>query len=120
MSQQRILQFEYQQSLVQESDRPGWSEEISVSVRILSEALTSGWYRERFGSRGNDFVILLAIAMHARPLKGDDLELLVRLGMATPQDEDRLYARVSDVALADELGMSRMTIARATERLAAE
>jgi hypothetical protein len=37
--------------------------------------------------------------------------------MATLEDDGRLYARVSDVALADELGMSRMTIARATERL---
>jgi hypothetical protein len=117
MTQQRVLQFEYQQSLVQESDRPGWSEEISVSVRILSEALTSGWYRERFSGRGNDFVILLAIAMHARPLKGDDLNLLIQLGMASPDDEGRLYARVTDMGLADELGMSSKTILRATERL---
>src|SRR4030065_158556 len=104
MTQQRVLQFEYQQSLVQDSDRPGWSEEVTVSVRLLSDALTSGWYRERFGNKGNDFVILIAIAMHARPLKGEDLALLVGLGMATPEDDGRLYARVTDLALADELG----------------
>ena len=117
MTQQRVLQFEYQQSLVQDSDRVGWSESITVSVRLLSEAITSGWYRTQFAARGNDFVILLAIAMHARPLKGEDLKMLVNLHMATPEDEGRLYARVSDVALADELGMSRMTIARAAGRL---
>ena len=120
MTQQRVLQFEYQQSLVQDSDRPGWSEDITVSVRLLSDALTSGWYRERFGGKGNDFVILIAIAMHARPLKGEDLALLVRLGMATPEDDGRLYARVTDLALADELGMSAKTIMRATERLMEE
>ena len=65
MTRQRVIQFEYLQSLLQDSDQPGWSEDVSVSVRILSEALTSGWYRERFASRGNDFVILLTIAMHA-------------------------------------------------------
>ena len=117
MTQQRVLQFEYQQSLVQNSDRVGWSENVSVSVRLLSEAITSGWYRTQFAGRGNDFVILLAIALHARPLKGEDFIMLVNLHMATPEDEGRLYARVSDVALADELGMSRMTIARATGRL---
>ena len=117
MTQQRVLQFEYQQSLVQNSDRVGWSENVSVSVRLLSEAITSGWYRTQFAGRGNDFVILLAIAMHARPLKGEDFKMLVNLHMATPEDEGRLYARVSDVALADELGMSRMTIARAAGRL---
>jgi hypothetical protein len=120
MTQQRVLQFEYQQSLVQDSDRPGWSEEVTVSVRLLSDALTSGWYRERFGNKGNDFVILIAIAMHARPLKGDDLALLVRLGMATSEDDGRLYARVTDLALADELGISAKTILRATQRLMEE
>ena len=120
MTQQRVLQFEYQQSLIQDSDHSGWSENVTVSVRLHSEAITSGWYRTQFAGRGNDFVILLAIAMHARPLKGDDLKMLVNLHMATLEDEGRLYARVSDVALADELGMSRMTIARAERRLAVD
>jgi hypothetical protein len=120
MAQQRVLQFEYQQSLLLDSERSGWSENFSVSVRLLSEAITSGWYRARYSSHGNDFVILLAIAMHARPLKGDDLDMLVNLHMVKSSDEGRLYARVSDVALADELGMSRTTVARACQRLAAD
>jgi len=120
MALDRVLQFEYQQCLLQDSSRPGWSEEVTVSVRLLSQAITTGWYRDRFASHGNDLIILLAIAMHSRPLQGEDLKLLVSLHMATPADEGRLYAKVSDVALADELGMSRMTIARSTQRLAAE
>lgn len=120
MALERVLQFEYQQCLLQDSSRPGWSEEVSVSVRLLSQAITTGWYRERFASHGNDFIILLAIAMHARPLQGEDLKMLMNLEMATLADKGRLYARVSDMALADELGMSRMTISRATKRLAAE
>ena len=117
MNSQRVLQFEYQQSLLYHSEAPGWSEILEVSVRILSAAISSGWYRERFGSRGNDFVVLLAVAMHARPLKGDDLKLLVSLGMAKPEDEGRLYARVTDLGMAQELGMSSKTIQRAAERL---
>jgi hypothetical protein len=50
-------------------------------------------------------------------LRGEDLKLLVSLGMARPEDEGRLYARVSDKGLAAELGMSRDTIARCAERL---
>ena len=117
MTRQRVLQFEYQQALVHESSHPGWSESLEISVRILAAAIYSGWYSENFGSRGNDFVVLLAIAIHARPLKGDDLKLLVDLGMAKPEDEGRLYARVTDMGLAAELGMSRDTVARAAERL---
>lgn len=120
MASQQVIQFEYQQSLSYASDRSRWSESISVAVRIMSEAITSGWYCQEFGNRGNDFVILISIAMHARPLKGSDLELLIKLNMASPDDEGRLYARVSDKALADELGMNRITISRATERLAAD
>jgi hypothetical protein len=120
MALQRVLQFEYQQCLVQDSNRPGWSEDVTVSVRLLSQAISTGWYRTCFASRGNDLIILLAITMHARPLHGDDLKMLINLHMATSDDEGRLYARVSDVAMADELGMSRMTIARATRRLAAQ
>ena len=118
MSRQSVIQFEFQQSLVQESDRSPWSEKVSVSVRLFAEAITSGWYRNQFSSRGNDFVVLLAIAMHARPLQGDDLAMLVGLKMALPEDAGRLYTRISDVALADELGMSRITIARAVRNLA--
>lgn len=120
MSKQRVVQFEYQQALVQESGSPRWSEELNISVRILSEALTSGWLREHFAGRGgaNDFLVLLAIAMHARPLRGEDLTYLTALGVAAPEDENRLYARISDLALADELGLYRTTIASSAQRLA--
>ena len=95
-------------------------EGLSVSVRIFYEALASGWLRDNFSGRGGgtDFMVLLAIALHARPLRGDDLDLLVSLGVASPEDEGRLYARVTDVGLADELGFSdRETIAMAAQRL---
>lgn len=120
MSDQRVVQFEYQQSLFQASGSPRWSEELSISVRILAEAITTGWLRENFAGRGgaNDFLVLLAIVMHARPLRGEDLEYLAQLNLATPEDENRLYARVSDLALAGELGAHRKTIATSAQRLA--
>ncbi len=114
---QRVIQFEYQQNLAFASDQPGWSEELIISVRILSEAITSGWYAKSFGKHGLDFVVLIAIAMHSRPLVGDDLELLTRLGLATKSDEGRLYSRVSDKGLAAELGIDRDTVGACATRL---
>lgn len=65
-----------------------------MRVSITSDAIASGWFREHFSGRfKSDFLVLIAIAMHARPLDGDDLELLVSLHMATPEDRFCLYAR---------------------------
>jgi hypothetical protein len=95
-------------------------ERLSVSVRFTYEAFSSGWVKENFRGRGGptDFLVMTAIANHARPLHGADLRLLVRLGAATKADEGRLYARVTDVGLADELGCGRDTVKNAAERLA--
>ena len=117
MTSQQVIQFEYRQALAYDSDRPGWSENLDISVRLTSAALTSGWLREHFGGRGNDFMVLLAIVMHARPLDGDDLNLLIRMGMAAPGDRGRLYARVTGMALAEELGMSRNTVRTCARQL---
>ena len=113
----QVVRFEYQQSLSFTAGA-SWSEQVAVSVRILSEAFSSGWYRETFGKDAKSFIVLMAIVMHARPLRGEDLELLIRLGMATREDEGRLYARVTDLGLADELGIHRVTISQCAEKLA--
>ncbi len=86
-------------------------------MRLSSEAFSSGWYRHFFGRDTRSFTMLMAIVMHARPLKGEDLNLLIQLGMATIQDEGRLYARVTDLGLADELGIHRETIAAGAQKL---
>ena len=114
-----VVRIEYLQSLTyQGEEKP--AEAVEVSARVLYDALATGWLRETFTgrSRGTDFLVFLAIALHARPLRGADLELLIQLGVATPEDEGRLYARVTDVGLAEELGIdARQTIAAATKRL---
>ncbi len=121
LSQQQVIRFEYLQSLAwQGSSR--WSEQVEARVTLTDAALSSGWLREHFtGQKGGatDFVILLAIVMHARPLKGNDLAYLLNLKMATTEDEGRLYARITDLGLADELGMHRTTVAKSAQRLAA-
>lgn len=120
MPTQQVIQFEYQQTLSLDSERARWSERLQASVRLTDAALTSGWLREHFsGRRGgaNDFLVLTAIVMHARPLRGDDLQYLVGLGLARAEDEGCLYARITDLGLADELGMHRTTIAASAERL---
>ena len=93
MTSRQVIHFEFQQSLSWESDSPRWSESLQASVHLTDAALSSGWLRQHFsGRRGgaNDFLVLMAIVMHARPLRGADLDYLVGLGMATHQDEGRL------------------------------
>lgn len=120
MTSRQVIHFEFQQSLSWDSDSPRWSERLQASVHLTDAALSSGWLRQHFsGRRGgaNDFLVLVAIVMHARPLGGVDLDYLVGLKMATRQDEGRLYARVTDLGLSEELGMHRTTIAASAERL---
>lgn len=112
-----LIVIEHRQTIVYDGGKP--REAVSVSVRLTYEAFSTGWVREHFSGRGGptDLMVLLAIANHARPLFGDDLELLVELDVATPADEGRLYARVSDVGLADELGLHRTTVEPSARRL---
>ncbi len=114
---QQVIQFDYHQSLSIVPGGKAWSETVAISVRLFAEAFSSGWYREMFGKDAKSFLVLMAIVMHARPLRGEDLDLLVRLRMAAPDDEGRLYARVTDMGLADELGFHRDTVAACAARL---
>lgn len=114
-----LIVIEYTQSITyDESNQP--KETVSVSVRLAYEAFSSGWIRENFRDRSGptDFLVLTGIANHARPLHGDDLQQMIDLGVATQTDKGRLYARVTNVGLADELGMERETVAAAAHRLA--
>ena len=71
MSERQVVKFAFEQSLSWEQDGGRrWSERVQARVTILDEALTSGWLRENFaGRRGgtNDFLLLVALVMHARP-----------------------------------------------------
>jgi hypothetical protein len=114
-----LVVIEHTQSIAYD-DNGTPQERLSVSVRFTYEAFSSGWVKENFHGRGGptDFLVMTAIANHARPLRGADLRLLVGLGVATRADEGRLYARVTDVGLADELGCGRDTVKNAAQRLA--
>jgi hypothetical protein len=114
-----LVVIEYTRSLAYDGNSQP-QEKLVVSVRLTYEAYSSGWIRENFSGRGGptDFLVMTAIANHARPLRGDDLRLLIDLGVATEADESQLYARVTDVGLADELGCGRDTVKSAAKRLA--
>jgi hypothetical protein len=86
-------------------------------IELGYEAIQRGWLK-KFGPNWLDLGVLLAIGLHARPLRGDDFELLKDLGLAQPQDKDRLYARITDVGLAAVLGCNRHTVSGAAARLA--
>lgn len=114
---QQVFAITYQQKLSVDSDQSAWSETHEISVALSSRVITTGWLRRFAGGRANDLVILLALALHAKPLRGAELANLVVLGQATPADEGKLYTYISDKGLADELDMSRKTIAACTKRL---
>jgi hypothetical protein len=76
-----LVVIEYTQSIAYEQDGAP-QERLSISVRFTYEAFSSDWVRENFRGRGGptDFLVMTAIANHARSLNGDDLRLLVSLG----------------------------------------
>jgi hypothetical protein len=114
-----ILQIEYKQTLAINGKR--MSENVEVVCKIYYEMLSTGWLHTHLSnprSRGTDFMTLIALALHARPLRGTDLNLLVSLGAAKPEDEGRLYARVTDLGLSIEMGLRRQTVAASVARLA--
>ncbi len=110
----RTFIVHYEQWLEQDADAPGWSEHKEITVRLTSDALTGGWLQQ-FGDHPVDYLVLTVIALHARPLTDDDIDLL--LPLVTAQDKGRLFAYLTDLGLADMLGMNRRTIIASTERL---
>ncbi len=119
MSTQRIIRIAYQQELTVEAEQPRWSETFDVSISFFADALTSGWLGQFCGHHGTDLVVLIAIGLHARPLRGEFFQELLGKGLISAADEGRLYATVSDLGLSRELGnVKRDTIAAATQRLA--
>jgi hypothetical protein len=114
-----LVGIKHTQSIAYDDDGTP-QERLSVSVRFTYEAFSSGWVKENFAGRGGptDFLVMTAVANHARPPRGAALRLLVCLGAAAEADEGRLYAPVTDVGLADELGCGRDTVKNAAQRLA--
>ncbi len=120
LMQNDILTIEYQQVLRYNSDQRGWSEALDISVRLHAEALTSGWLRDQFTGRSGplEFMVLMTITLHTQPLTGKMLQQLLRLGIARPADEGRMFSMVTDLGLGEELGVNRHTVDEVTRRLA--
>jgi hypothetical protein len=114
-----VFRIIHQQTLAATSDNRITETGPEVYFQISHQAIAEGWFKKSFPGRlSGDLAVLIALGLHARPLKGNDLALMIELGQATPADEGRLYARVSDVGLADILNAHRERIRESTERLA--
>jgi hypothetical protein len=124
MKNQQVILYSYDHTISwEEGFNKHWSDTVETSVTIKDYALSSGWIREQFCSRrggATDFVVLLSILMHARPISEEDLQYLVGLHMAVPEDKGRMYARVTDLGLSKELGIHRITISESIQRLSAK
>lgn len=113
----RVVQIEHTQLLELDTEHV-YSERVVTRVIETGDALTSGWLRSNFSKNPVDYLILHGILHHTRPLAGKDYEQLLALKLVTPEDKGRLYARITDIGLADILGPHRTTIAAAAQRLA--
>lgn len=106
----------YEQSL--EIDQYNRVTEVRPWTRIELgyDAIQSGWFG-KFRPNWLDLAALEVIGLHARPLQGDDFAHLRELGLVDAGDLNRLYARITDVAVAAILGCSRQWVNNCTARL---
>jgi hypothetical protein len=91
-----------------------------IHLELPYELASSHWAAERLpaNTRGTDFMTLCYLLLHARALSGQDLNILSSFGLAEPEDEGRLYVRVTDLGLSIETGLRRQTVAQSIQRLA--
>jgi len=113
----RTFIVHYEQWLEQDADALGWSEHKEITVRLTSDALTSGWLLQ-FSNTPLDYLVLTVISLHARLMNAKDLEWLSKFGLATDADLGRMFSYATDMTIAAELGIHRTTVAACAERLA--
>lgn len=113
----RVVQIEHTQLLELDTEHV-YSERVVTRLIETGDALTSGWLRLNFSKNPVDYLVLHGILHHTRPLVGQDFEQLMALKLVTLEDKGRLYARITDIGLAEILGPHRTTIAAAAQRLA--
>jgi len=112
----RSFIIRYEQWLEEFEDRPGWSEKKEISVKVTSDALTSGWLAEF--DQPIDYLLLTVISLHVRPMTLEDIEELKPFGLATQKDVGRLFTYVTNETLAAKLKKDPKTIAVSAYRLA--
>jgi hypothetical protein len=85
-------------------------------IEIGYAAIQTGWLKQ-FKPNWLDLAVLETIGLHARPLVGEDFRQLLDRGLASPSDQGRLYARITDEGLAAILGCDRKWVSRCGDRL---
>lgn len=85
-------------------------------IEIGYAAIQTGWLKQ-FKPNWLDLAVLETIGLHARPLIGEDFRQLLDRGLASPGDQGRLYARITDEGLAAILGCDRKWVSRCGDRL---
>lgn len=83
-----------------------------VEVVFDYAALTTG-FLAKLSQGGAALAVLIGLALHARPLIGDEFQLFLLAGLVAAEDLARLFCWVTKSGLAEELGIHRTTVDRA-------
>ncbi len=113
-----VFRIVYTQTLIGDEANRLSETRPEIYFQIGYAAIETRWLRG-FQRRWADLGALVGLGLHARPLLGADYELLRNLGLVGPDDEGRLYARLTDLGLAEATGIDRKDgIPACTQRLA--
>ncbi|CAG0973357.1 hypothetical protein ANRL4_01408 [Anaerolineae bacterium] len=113
-----VFRIVYTQTLIGDDANRLSETRPEIYFQIGYAAIETRWLRG-FQRRWADLGALVGLGLHARPLLGADYELLRGMGLVGPEDEGRLYARLTDLGLAEATGIDRKDgIPACTQRLA--
>ena len=102
----QVFRIVYTQTLLGDESGTLTDARPDVHFQIGYAAIETGWLRH-FQRCWSDLGFLIGLGLHARPLLDDDFKLLRDLKLVGPQDEGRLYARVTDLGLSEVTGIER-------------
>jgi len=95
----------------------GWTEQSRIFIRIYDTIIETGLLAE---IDGNALKVLIALGLQATTLRdGEMFKRLKTIGLVDDEDKGKLVCYASQEDLASRCGMSRQTLSRKAEMLAA-
>ena len=115
-----VFEVRHTQSLSSHGAGP-LTESRQLEVVFTKEAITSGFLaRLQKRDAGSALSVLMTLVLHTRPLLGEELALLQQHGLATPDDQGRLFCWLTRKGIAEALDTKWDVVERAMKWLIAQ